>query len=616
MHVEPVEFVSQAYLGDEEQELTDEELRRAERGQPWCPEPEPFEDLLMLEAKRSELPANIGVLPSEFTEFAFRMPYIPPPDTPPDPKAPLRVPFSFNERRHMRRPYDTPSRRVLLFCGRQVEKSTLLGNMALSYSCLVPSFKTLYVSPTSTQTKTFSTDRLKEPIETSEVLKKFTTRTLSQNIFEKQFVNHSKITLRHAFLNADRTRGIPAYALLIDELQDILSDNIPVIEQCTSHAPVQWRRFIYAGTPKSLDNTIEYYRANLSTQGEWVVPCDAHGGEAGRYWNILGEKNIGKKGLSCEKCGKLINPMHKDAQWAAQVQQDERHAPFESYRIPQLMVPWKPWDEILLDYHRYPRDKFYNEVLGISFDSGLRPLTRAHVQANCRDDIKVREAEKYHSLSFAQPTFAGIDWGTGEHTYTVITIGTYVDMKFRIFYVHRFVGEDLDPVPQMEKIIELIRHYNVRVIGTDYGGGFDRNDALVRAFGPTRVMKYQYMARAKRKVEWDGRLRRWKVHRTEVMSDLFNAIKRKTIFEFPAWEEFHEPYGQDMLNIFSEYNKQLAMIQYSHSLDKPDDTFHSLLYCFLASMIVRPRPDVIAPMKEFGHVGPVLSSWSGPTDQG
>jgi hypothetical protein len=108
MHVEPVEFVSQAYLGDEEQELTDEDLRRADRGQPWCPEPEPFEDLLLLEAKRSELPATVGVLPSEFTEFAFRMPYVPPPDTPPDPKAPLRVPFSFNERRHMRRPYDTP----------------------------------------------------------------------------------------------------------------------------------------------------------------------------------------------------------------------------------------------------------------------------------------------------------------------------------------------------------------------------------------------------------------------------------------------------------------------------------------------------------------------------
>lgn len=608
MLVEPVQFSERHSDEEIEQELTDKELYDSEHGIPWCPKEEEFGEFLEEEDNPLNLSDQVHIKPSQFTEFAFRMPNT-------EPNGPLLVPFSFNGRRHMRRCYDTPAMKVLLFCGRQVEKSTLLGNLALSYSCLVPSFKTLYVSPTSTQTKTFSVDRLKEPIETSEILKKFTTSTLSQNVFEKQFVNRSKITLRHAFLNADRTRGIPAYQLLIDELQDILTDNIPVIEQCTSHAPERWKRFVYAGTPKSLDNTIEYYRAHLSTQGEWVVPCDAHGGEGGRYWNILGEKNIGKKGPICEKCGNLINTSHEDAQWAAQTALSDK-APFESYRIPQLMVPWTPWSEILLNYTRYPRDKFYNEVLGISYDSGLRPLTTAHIQKNCRETIKMSEMEKYHSLSFGQPMFAGIDWGTGEHTFTVLTLGTYVDMKFRIFYAYRFEGEDVDPVPQMEKIIELCRHYNVRIIGTDYGGGFDRNDALMRKFGPQRVQKYQYMSRCKKKVEWDARLRRWKVHRTEVMSDIFNAIKRGTVFEFPRFEEFKEPYGQDMLNIFSEYNKQLMMIQYKHSLDKPDDTLHSLLYCFLASMIVRPRPDVIAPRAESPTAGVTWSSYTGPTNQG
>jgi hypothetical protein len=598
---------------EEELELTDEQLKCADAGMPWLTgEPEPFENPITIDSALSGLPDTFGLSLSQFTEFAIKMP-----NTSTDKEGPTHVPFSFEGRRHMRRCYDTDARRILLFCGRQVEKSTLLGNLALGYSCLVPSFKTLYVSPTNTQTKTFSTDRLKEPVETSEDLKRFTTNMLSQNVFEKQFVNRSKITLRHAFLNADRTRGIPAYMLLIDELQDILTDNIPVIEQCTSHSPPQYRRFVYAGTPKSLDNTIETYRANYSTQGEWVIPCDAHGGETGRYWNILGEKNIGRKGLICEKCGKRINAVHPDARWAAMIAWDPVKVPFESYRICQLMVPWKPWDEILLDYRRYSRDRFYNEVLGISYDSGLRPLTRAHIQANCKEEIKISEAdEKYRNLSFANPVYAGIDWGTGENTYTVLTLGMYVDMKFRIFYVYRFEGEDVDPVPQMEKITALCKGFNVRVIGTDYGGGFDRNDILMRKFGPQRVQKYQYMARAKKKVEWDGRLRRWKVHRTEVMSDIFNAIKRGTVFEFPRWDEFREPYGQDMLNIFSEYNKQLMMTVYKHSLDKPDDTLHSVLYCFLASMIMRPRPDVIAPRMEGKTVGALWSSYTGPTNQG
>jgi len=426
-------------------------------------------------------------------------------------------------------------------------------------------------------------------------------------ILVKQFVNRSKITMRYAFLNADRTRGIPAWLLEIDEFQDILADNLPVIEQTLSHAPERWKRYIYSGTPKSLDNSIEYYRARLSTQGEWVVPCEHH---SPRHWNILSERNIGKKGLVCEKCHKLIDPAHPDAQWANMV--DE--APFESYRIPQLMVPWKSWEEILLDYERYPRDKFYNEVLGISYDSGLRPLTLQQVKDCCNPDIYLIDYEAYRSLSFSQPIYAGIDWGTGEHSYTVLTLATYINMKFRIFYIHRFTGQEVDPPVQLEMIDELLTYFNVRLIGTDYGGGFDRNDHLVRKFGPSRVWKYQYMARSKKKLEWDTKLGRFKVHRTEVMSDIFNAIKRGNQVEFPRWEDFSDPYATDMINIFSEYNEALHMLQYKHGVDKPDDAFHSVLYAWVVSMIQHPRPDIIIPRKE--EEGQQLPIYTGPTYQG
>jgi intein/homing endonuclease len=498
--------------------------------------------------------------------------------------------------------------------------STLLGNKSLCYSCLVPAFKTLYVSPSATQTKTFSNDRLKDPIETSPILKRFTTQMLSANILEKQFINRSKVTLRYAFLNADRARGIPAWMLLIDELQDILGDNIPVIEQCLSHAPDKWRRYVYSGTPKSLDNIIETYRANRSTQGEWVVPCSSCGTEKGptrgRFWNILGEKNIGKRGLICEKCGTLIDPMHQDAQWAFQVAMNPPDVEWESYRIPQLMVPWVPWSEILYRYAHDSRDKFYNETLGISFDSGLRPLTQGQVKACCRPNILMSKAkEKYRELSYSQPFYMGIDWGTGENSYTVVTLATYIDMKFRVFWWHRFTGEGTNPDVQLEKICELVEFFNVRIIGADYGGGFDRNDKLMRKYGPQRLHKFQYAGRPHKKVEWSGKLRRWVVHRTEVMSDIFNAIKRGRECEFPRWEEFKEPFAQDMLNIFSEYSEMQKMIVYKHSLDKPDDSFHSLLYCWLGSMLIKPRPDIITPHKEDPDTGMQIDPYA-PVDQG
>ncbi len=928
----------------------------------WDPEVEALEDSFVLEEARKRLPrVPIQVRPSQFVHMAFRMPketgfgY---------------EKFSFDGRRHIIRPYDTDAPRVLLVCARQVEKSTCIGNSLLTHCCLVPSYKALYVSPSAMQSKTFSNDRVKEPIETSPILKAYTTTTLSQNVFEKQFVNRSKITIRYAFLNADRTRGIPAWKIAIDEIQDILAENIPVIERCSDHAPRRWRSFLYSGTPKSLDNTIEWYRSNKSTQGEWVVPCDCLGGEGGRYWNILGEKNIGQKYLICEKCGKQLHPMGDDSQWAHQVAFDPDKM-FESFRISQLMVPWKKWSDILYDYETMPRAQFYNEVLGISFDSGLRPLTLAQLKESCSPQVTMHPSvlDHYRQLGHSQPIFMGIDWGchddqtriltdagfkyfldltdddkvaqwdpdtremtfvkpmvrtvrdwsapllhfetdgaldlmvththrmrttvahrdswvtesagetadrggnvrfvghvewrgrerrtfvlpglpvspgysgskdrtfrmddwiefvgylvteagvcfdggrpscikmsqrtpvnqgnvdrikgclaalnieysefpnsetgdlnwtiygkqywqwyidnigvecdekrlprelldlsrkqlrilfdalvdgdgsrddrydeesgafystskglcedfqeicirlgmrcvvrlhkeaegnhktrwralwsrgrdytfntpsakvkrvpysgkvyccavptgyivterngcvsyqgnTGENTYTVVTLATYVDMKFRVFYVHRCVGDLIDPQPQLDFICGLVSRFNVRVIGTDYGGGFDRNDHLMRKFGAQRLVKFQYMSRCKKKVEWDPRLLRYKAHRTEVMSDVFNAIKRRQ-FEFPRWEEFHAdgkaPFATDMLNIFSQYNDTLKMIQYLHAPDKPDDTFHSLLYCFLGSMIVFPRPDVIAPRRELPGRGPIYQgSWS-PLDQG
>lgn len=591
------------------EEFTDEELQVFGEGGYWSPPEAESASIDNIITTHRTSPNDIPPLrPSQFTSFAIYMPK----------KGGGYEPFSFEQRRHLKRPYDTPAKRVLLFCGRQVEKSTMLGNKAISRSCLLPDHKTLYVSPSSTQTRTFSIDRLKDPIETSPILKRWTSAMLMQNVFEKQFINRSKITMRYAFLNPDRTRGIPAKDLYLDEFQDIIADHVPIIEQCTSHFQDE-STFLYAGTPKSLDNPLEYYRANLSTQGEWVVPCDRCGSKVGtgRYWNILGEKNIGKKGLICDHCGELINPMHPDAQWAFAIPAPNKEYPFESYRIPQLMVPWVSWDEILLNYKRYPRDKFYNEVLGLSYDSGMRPLTTHQLQSMCNPNVTMHpdELERIRKDLQGHDIFAGIDWGTGENSYTVLSLGYYAGNKFRIFFVHRFVGEDVDPEPQREKIASILHAFGVRLAGCDYGGGFDRNDFLTRKFGINRVHKFQYVPRPKKKVSWEPRLRRWIVHRTEVMSDVFNAIKRGQL-EFPRWEEFHQPYGQDMLNIYTEYNITLRMIQYNHRPDKPDDTFHSVLLCFLASMLIHRRPDIVNPMKESDQYGAQTGYGWTPVDQG
>ncbi len=402
------------------------------------------------------------------------------------------------------------------------------------------------------------------------------------------------------------TRGIPADMILIDEIQDIIFANVPVIEQCASHSP--WKIFCYSGTPKSMDNTIETYWSEFSTQNEWVVPCEACGGKepSSWFWNVLGVRNIGKKGPICSKCKRPINPMHPHAQWASMqpvTEENTHRVAFEGYRISQLMVPWiihddDAWhDSVLFPLENYETAKFNNEVLGVSYDSGQRPLTKRQVEACCQASIRmydhnavIETAKRCHG-----GVAAGLDHGTGENeSYSVLSLGGYLGGAFQIFYIHRFTGEDLNPQLQLLKIAQLLKEVNFVVLGSDYGGGFDRNDWLMRNFGANKVMKYQYASGPKKKVKWEGELGRFMLHRTEVMSDVFNAIRQRKIW-FPNWEEFRTPYGSDLLNIYSEFNEQIHMTQYKVSPGKSDDSFHSILYCLLASMFIKARPDILVP---------------------
>jgi hypothetical protein len=552
---------------------------------------EPAEVILPGASSSTEL---LGVSPSEFAETAIRIP-----------EAGRIADFSFKGREYLRKVYDTPANKVLLVFGRQTEKTTTLGNRMLCYSALVSNFRSLYVAPSAEQAKVFSNDRIKDAIDASPLLRAYTSSSINQAVFFKKFINYSQIRLRYAYLTADRVRGIASDQILIDEIQDILIDNIPVIEQCAFHS--KYKMFLYSGTPKSVDNTIEFYWSEFSTQNEWVVPCERHGlpGDSSTWhWNVLTEKNIGSTGLICDKCGETISAQHPRAQWAAMnpMREDNRDkVTFEGYRVPQIMVPWVDWGEILIAQEQYSRSQFMNEKLGRSYDSGVRPITRAQLQAVCKPEILLGDIESFRRLAQGMSIYAGIDWGGGtESSFTHISFGGYFGTgNFSIFWCHRFTGQDLDPEKQLDIITQMLAQVHVKIIGVDYGGGFYPNDKLIKRFGANKVMKFQYNPRQKKKIYWEPNLRRWMCHRSEVMSDIFNALKAKKI-DLPRWEDFQDPHGADILSIFTEYNVRLRMNEYKKPPGKADDAFHSLLLCLLASCIERPRPDIFAPMQDSG----------------
>lgn len=510
--------------------------------------------------------------------------------------------FEFEGRGYLIPLYDRRDRQILLKTGRQVEKTTFLANNLTADSVIIPYNKSLYVSPSHTQTRQFSNEKLKPAIEGSPLIKKyFQDSSVSMQVFEKGFTNGSYIFLRSAFRTADRTRGISARNLALDEIQDFIGSEIPVIMECTSHYPDS--SILMAGTPKSLDNPIETYWQQ-TTQNEWMVPCFNH---APIYWNFLDEKNIGATedymkgkltpGPICKKCQKPLDVTK--GRWTS----FQKEKPIQGYRIPQLMVPWiittlDQWMKLLWKRDNYPFGQFYNEVLGISYDNASKPITQDDLIKCCSNKFRMTPEAFTQEQALKNRQHAlmgGVDWGEGNDgsekspigkvrnaSYTVLTVGHYVNQRvFRVIYVKRYTGAQVDPDFVVKDIARIVKAWDIKLLGVDWGHGWGVNNHLVRILGPSKVVQFQYVPKQKPRMKWDHLGFKYQLQRNLFISELFHAIKSQFI-EFSTWHEI-KPFAKDMLSVFVEYVEYQRQMKYDHRASDPDDFLHSLLYCKLAA---------------------------------
>ena len=101
-------------------------------------------------------------------------------------------------------------RATLLKTGRQVSKSTSLAAQGILTSVSFPYFSTLYVTPLFEMIRRFSHNYVREFIESSPAKDLLVKESLAQNVLQRQFNNGSNMYFSYAFLDAERTRGIPA----------------------------------------------------------------------------------------------------------------------------------------------------------------------------------------------------------------------------------------------------------------------------------------------------------------------------------------------------------------------------------------------------------------------
>ena len=477
---------------------------------------------------------------------------------------------------------------ALYLCGRQIGKSSNFSRSQVLDLVQIPHFQLLYVAPLQSQTHYYSSTYLKEAINTCAAARYLQEITYAdgdagpvmRQIGHQSFANGAGIKLTYAKTSSDRARGIFADRIDFDEIQDHLVDNIDVISQSLSQSKWGIRRF--AGTAKTVDNTIEYLWQD-SSQCEWAMKCDAC-----NYWNIPNMEGkiyrmVGPTGPCCVKCGSLLNT--RKGQFVPA--HPHRHDIFAGFHIPQIVVPaiaenQKKWSAMAQKILRQPPATTSQEIYGISCSTGARIITEKDIEKQSILPSMKKMQEPSWLRQYAA-VISGVDWGVAEQTsFTVHTVvGITRDGKVHVLWAKRFIG--FDPDETLKQIAQTHNFYKANILCADFGVGFDKNVMLAHRFNlPVVQMMYTMQNQLLNYKPFLGHSR-WMVDKVTSLEYLFLAIKYGRIC-FPPKEEFFV-YAQDLLSPYEEIAQVQGMERrkFLRNPNRPDDFCHALNFAFMGA---------------------------------
>lgn len=479
--------------------------------------------------------------------------------------------------------YDNLYKEMVLKTGRQVEKSTFQANRHVTYSILIPYFRSVYVAPTAKQASTFSNDRLRKSVMNSDYIQKyFFDQNCYDNTFVRSFTNQSKVFIGYAYHSADSMRGLSADMLNIDEFQDIISDHVPVLREILFAS--EYKIFSVTGTPKTFDNPLEKQWQD-STQTIWIVPCRS----CGTYnrMDTEPEKMISREGLVCKKCKGPIDT--RDGRWYSLTPKNR----IAGFHINQLQTGRlsKPenWDDLYFNkFLKYPKAQLYNEVFGLSYDNADKPITISMMKA-------VSTGPWLDQIDFdvTQRTdlYMGVDWGEQKGSFNIAVIGGFIGGRFHVLHIKKFTNlESSNPDRVLDDMVELFHRFKCRAMICDHGAGHKENLRLIEKVGLGKVWEVYHSANQKAAWSFNDLQNIYVTNRTRVMNAVIFGIANGRIV-FPHWEKMCEkvgddrPYYEDFTALTKEYSETLRMIKYDHTT--PDDIMQGTTYAMFGAMVER-----------------------------
>lgn len=379
-----------------------------------------------------------------------------------------------------------------------------------------------------------------------------------------------------------------------DECQDIQFESvIPVIEECMAASAYQYSA--YCGTPKTMENTIEFLWSQ-SSQTEWCMKCSG----CNKWTFITSTKALGKEGPICLACGKCLNPRH--GRWVDMAKDQAIKGFHISQPIMPMNVPasWSPgtaeyasavdrWKKLLYKAESplYGESRFLNECIGVSTSTGIRLLTKEVLEALCDESLEMTRLPLPKSKSGISRVVAGVDWSGGGaevkgnegvfKSRTVLHIwGQQADGRLRTLYYKIFANGHA--TGWIDEIVELCNAWGVSMIAGDAGEGALANSYLRARLGDHRVVAVRYMSLSK-PVEWNAAGLVYHVDRTCVIDNYAKwLIAKQAVFPKLAQSESAIT---DMLNVYEEVTLQGRKV-WRHAPMAPDDCLHAQIFGWFA----------------------------------
>ncbi len=494
----------------------------------------------------------------------------------------------------LRSVYDNLPDKMLLKCSRKTLKSTLISNIICFNLIRWNYYKMLYVAPLEFTANYFSQNYIATRMDSPPIKKLLVKGWKKNHVFEKTLTDtRSNVIFRYVNEDASRIRGPATDLNTFDECQDISYDQFSIVNE--TMALSDYKREIYAGTPLTTDNTINALWTKTN-QMEWAFKC-----EKCNYWNTLTEDNkplekmILPEGLSCAKCGSLVNSAN--GEW---VSMNPKVKDFTGYHLAQPILPFfnrdkKQWDKIYKKTTSYETYQVYNEVLGLAYDVGTKPITETDIRAitvlgNPYDkgssDLKIynQNKNKYNVCT------CGVDWGVNMHTSrTSVCIGALrEDAIYEVFYAKTY--KDLEYKRHIAEIAALCNGVNA-FIAADSGPDPSRSIELAKATSPQRCQLVRY-EHGKTIQRWDSpknaidwRQNRWVLHRSDVLGFTIRLLKEGKIL-LPSYDSISTEI-QDILNVYLEVKDGLYRQElfYRHNPDQPDDFLHALTWAVVQAYV-------------------------------